>query len=169
MANNITKVYLLDTPLENDLIHTLYFGSASAQHSYFRGRIKHTYNDVSYQRKDNIIRLSANYDRLQDSNYVMYQNSAYSNKWYYAFITKMEYVNDGRTDVYIETDPLQTFMFDITVKSSFVEREHTNNDIRGINIVPESLEVGDYVSYSEQLIQLSDVAYILVLDASAEG
>ena len=169
MANNISKVYLLDTPLENDLIHTLYFENAASQQSYFLNRKKHEYLDVSYQRKDNIIRIPAGYDSLQDSNYVMYQNAAYSNKWYYAFVTKMEYINDGRTDVYIETDPLQTFMFDITMKASFVEREHTDNDIRGNNIVPESLETGDYICYSQELIQLSDMAYVLVLDPTAEG
>lgn len=169
MANGITKVYLLDAPLENDLQHTLYFESASAQHSYFQSRVKHSYTDFSYQRKDNFIRVPGHFDSLQDSNYVMYQNSRYSNKWYYAFITKMEYVDDGRTDVYIETDPLQTFMFDIKVKASFIEREHTDDDTRGNNLIPEGLETGDVMCYNKQLVNLNQMAYVLVLDPSSDG
>ena len=75
----------------------------------------------------------------------MWQNTAYTNKWFYAFIKKMTYVNDGYTDVQFEVDPLQTFMFDITIKASFVEREHTNNDTIGVNTYPENLELGEMV------------------------
>ena len=73
----------------------------------------------------------------------MWQNTAYSNKWFYAFIKKMTYVSDGYTDVVFEVDPLQTWMFDITIKPSFVEREHTNDDTVGANTYPENLELGE--------------------------
>ena len=101
---NITKVYLLDVPLENDYKNTLYFGSSSAQQTYFSSRVRFTFTDFSYQRKDHFIRVPRQYDDVYKCNYVMYQNSAYSNKWFYAFITDIKYVDDGRTDVYIETD-----------------------------------------------------------------
>jgi hypothetical protein len=58
----------------------------------------------------------------------------------------MTYINDNYTDVEFAVDPLQTFMFDITIKPSFIEREHTNNDAVGSNIIPENIELGDYVS-----------------------
>ena len=58
----------------------------------------------------------------------------------------MTYVSDGYTDVVFEVDPLQTFMFDIEVKPSFVEREHTNNDTVGANTLPEGLELGNMSS-----------------------
>ncbi|MBR0369965.1 MAG: hypothetical protein IJH63_04490 [Methanobrevibacter sp.] len=145
MANQITKVYLLNVPLESDLKNTLYFANASSQQTYFQSRIQKSYTDFSYQRKDQFIRVPAQFDTLANCNYVMYQNSAYSNKWFYAFITKMEYVDDGRTDVYIETDVMQTYMFDITVKASFVEREHVDNDTVGRHTVPENVELGEYI------------------------
>lgn len=142
---NITKVYLLDVPLENDYKNTLYFGSASAQQTYFSSRVRFTFTDFSYQRKDHFIRVPRQYDDVYKCNYVMYQNSAYSNKWFYAFITDIKYVDDGRTDVYIETDVIQTWFFDYTVKSSFVEREHVSDDTVGIHTVPEGLETGEYI------------------------
>ena len=145
MANAITKVYLLGVPLENDYKNTLYFANASAQQSYFASQVKFSFTDFSYQRKDHFIRVPRGYDDVYKCNYVMYQNTAYSNKWFYAFITKIEYVDDGRTDVYIETDVIQTWLFDYTVKASFVEREHVSDDTIGLHTIPENLETGEYV------------------------
>lgn len=144
---NITKVYLLRVPLENDYNHTLYFGSKSDQQTYFQSKVtaNGTFNDFSYQRKDNFIRVEKQFDEVIQYNYVMYQNAAYSNKWFYAFITDVKYINDGRTDIYIETDVIQTWMFDITIKPSFIEREHVNDDTIGTHTVPEGLETGEYV------------------------
>ena len=56
----------------------------------------------------------------------MYQNESYSDKWFYAFITKMEYVNNGMTRIEIITDVWQTWQFDIEFKESFIEREMIN-------------------------------------------
>ena len=146
---NITKVYLMNVPLENDYKHTLYFGSKSAQNSYFQSKVTEegTFKELSYQRTEEgmFIRIENQYDQLLKYNYVMYQNSGYTNKWFYGFITKMKYVNDKRTDVYIETDVLQTWMFDISIKTSFIEREHVSDDTIGLHTVPESLETGDYI------------------------
>ena len=145
MATNISKVYLLTTPLEDDMKNTLYFADATSQHNYFAGVVGKTYTDVSYQSDTRTFRCPAQLDSVRQYNYIMWQNTAYSNKWFYAFIKKMIYVSDRYTDVQFEIDPLQTWMFDITIRPSFVEREHTNNDAVGNNLVPESLEHGEYV------------------------
>lgn len=145
MANNITEVRLLNVPLENDYLHTLYFSSREKQSSYFLSRAVKVYTDFNYQRKDNIIRVPAHYDSILNCNYVMYRNSAYSSKWFYSFITDMKYIDDGRTDISIETDVIQTWFFDYTVKQSFVEREHVKDDTIGLHTIEESLEFGDYV------------------------
>lgn len=150
MANPITKVYLLDVPLESDYKNTLYFANASSQQSYFQSKVigSYSYNDFTYQRKDNIIRIPEIYDNICHCNYVMYQNTNYSNKWFYAFVTDLEYINDGRTDLHIKTDVIQTWLFDYTLKTSFVEREHTSNDTIGNNLLPEDLELGEYICNS---------------------
>ena len=63
---NITKVYLLRVPLENDYKNTLYFANASAQQTYFQSRIitSYNYDNFTYQRKDQIIRVPAHYDSI---------------------------------------------------------------------------------------------------------
>ena len=145
MAKNISIVYLLNVPLEDDMKNTLYFANATAQHNYFNGQIGKSYTNVSYQSETRTFRCPDMIDNVRQYNYIMWQNSAYSNKWFYAFIKKMEYVSDGYTDVVFEVDPLQTYYFDITIKPSFVEREHTNDDTIGKHTLPEGLDLGEYV------------------------
>lgn len=161
MPAAITKVYLLNVPLENDYKNTLYFSSAAAQQTYFASKVVKSYTDFTYQRKDKIIRIPDIVDNLYTCNYVMYQNSAYGNKWFYAFIDKMEYINDGRTDVTIETDVMQTWAFDYTVKASFVEREHVDNDTIGLHTVPEALETGDYICNDISTVDLGLLWYVV--------
>lgn len=170
MAKNISKVYLLNVPLEDDMRNTLYFANASAQHTYFENNISKTYTNVSYQSETRTFRCPDQIDTVRQYNYIMWQNTAYSNKWFYAFIKKMTYVSDGYTDVVFEVDPLQTFMFDITVKPSFVEREHTNNDTVGANTLPEGLELGDMVcngDVSNFGVNIAGVGdWVIVVDVS---
>ena len=75
-------------------------------------------------------------------NYVMYQNSHYSNKWFYAFIINMEYRADNLTYITIGTDVFQTWQFDMTFKESYVEREHVAvaDDTVYKNFEPENIE-----------------------------
>lgn len=159
---NITKVILLSVPLEKDYAHTLYFASKSAQHTYFSGKAKKTYTDFSYQRKDNTIRVPEHVDTLYNlgCNYVMYQNTAYSDKWFYAFITDMKYLNDERTEIAIQTDCIQTWMFDINVLPSFVDREHVARDIME-DTLPEGLETGEYVVEKKLTLNIGDDTVIV--------
>lgn len=171
MANvNITEVRLLNVPLTSDHIHSLYFKNAAAQSSYFLGKTVKSYTNFSYQRKDNIIRIPDHYDSLLNCNYVMYKNAAYSSKWFYAFITDLTYVDDGRTDIKIETDVIQTWLFDYRIRPSFIEREHVDDDKIGKHTVPEMLETGEFVSniaYCDTSLQ--DYVYVIQVTEDTNG
>lgn len=142
---NISKVYLLSVPLENDYEHTLYFGSKESQQSYFSSKVVKSYTNFTYLRKDNLIYVPDHYDDIYNVNYVMYQNSKYNNKWFYAFVKNLRYENDECTILEIETDVMQTWMFDYQIKQSFVEREHVSDDTIGLHTIPEQLETGEYI------------------------
>ena len=145
MNQNLTKVHLLNVPLENDYKNTLFFTNKNEQNTYFSNNIIHSFTDLSYQRKDFKIRVPKHIDTLWNCNYVMYQNTYYNNKWFYAFITDMSYINDKMTEIKIETDVMQTWFFDFIVKPSFVEREHVSDDTIGLHTLPENLESGEYI------------------------
>ena len=148
MSNMLSEVRLLAVPLENDYKHTYHFDTVAEQTAYLAGKaleMNKSATNCSYQRKDKMIRFPAGIDDIITCNYVMYRNGAYSNKWYYAFITRMEYKNDEMTEIYIETDVLQTWLNVYRVLPSFIEREHVDDDSIGKHTVPEQVETGEYV------------------------
>ena len=140
-----TNLRLLKVPIEIDSKNQLNFANRQAQLNYFKSLPYIEIDNISYQRKDNIIRYPSHIDDIINYNYVMYQNTNYSDQWFYAFITKMEYINDYMTEITIKTDVFQTWQFDIVYNKMFVEREHVNNDTIGSHTVPEGLETGEYV------------------------
>ena len=153
-----SDVILLKVPLEIDNNNQLTFASATAQYNYFSSLPKLAFDNFTYQRKDGVLRIPALIDDIISYNYVMYRNEGFSNKWFYAYIDKMEYLNDGVTAVSISTDVFQTWQFDLTYKQTFVEREHVNDDTAGSHTVPESLELGEMVQNSSTTFEPNKTA-----------
>lgn len=151
-----SSIQLLNTPLTADQENQLTFASLTAQVNYFGGLPHLALDNCTYQRKDNIIRFEGNVDTLRKYNYVRYKNSQFGDKWFYAFITKMEYVNENMTYIYIKTDVWQTWCFDLTLENSFIEREHVSDDSIGAHTMPEGLEYGNYVINKTQDFFFSD-------------
>ena len=118
-----TDLFLIKCPLTLSNKHQITFSNKTAQHNYFLSLPKLEIDNISYQRKDSIIRYPAHIDSLLGYNYCMYQNENYTNKWFYAFITNMTYINDNMTEISIATDTFQTWQFDLIYKQSFIERE----------------------------------------------
>lgn len=143
-----TVIYLCKTPLENDYKNQLTFANLTAQNNYFTNQVVRTFggggNGYTYVRKESRIDLDCKMDSVIGCNYLFYRNVGFSTKTYYCFITKMEYINEDTTRVYIETDVFQTYMFDIHYNPCFIEREHVADDTIGLHTVPESVETGEY-------------------------
>lgn len=118
-----TDIYILKCPLSISNKNQITFANLEAQTNYFLSLPKIQLNDGSYQRKDNSIRFDGHIDEIQEYDYCMYKNENYDNKWFYAFITNMRYVNDGMTLIEIKTDVFQTWQFSLNWKQSFIERE----------------------------------------------
>lgn len=138
-------IYLCKTPLENDYKNQLTFSNATAQLSYFNSKIFKTLDNYTYIKHDNIIKVGLNIDEIIGCNYLFYRNQGFSNKYYFCYITNMEYVNENVTSISFETDCWQTYQFNLTYNPCFVEREHVNNDTVGLHTIPENLETGDYI------------------------
>ena len=143
-----TDIYLIKTPIEIDELNQLTFSDVQQQANYFMHLDKLYLDNATYQRKDNVIRypnVDKTFDELLKYNYVAYRNDSYSDRIFYAFVKNMRYVNDGMTEIEIETDVFQTWQFEIQYRSSFVEREHVNDDTIGKHTIPEGLEIGEIV------------------------
>lgn len=144
---NSTIRLLTGVPLDNTYAHTIYFSDKNTQAEYFASKTKTgcTFNAQTYQRVNRgTMRLQVLADDIYDCNYLMFRNTAYGDRWFYAFITSVEYVSNIVSEITYEIDVMQTWFFDVTLMDSFVEREHSATDVPGDNIVPEPVNIGDY-------------------------
>lgn len=143
-----SEVYILkNVPLEPSFDHTIWFDSPEQQATAFTTyALAFYFNKVSYQRYPRpYITLDKTADELYDCNYMMFRNTAYGTKWFYAFITQIEYISNTTSRIYYTIDPMQTYLFDVNVGECWVEREHAMTDAIGDNLIPESFELGEYV------------------------
>lgn len=91
-----SDIFLLKVPLSIDNKNQLTFQDKNAQFNYFNSLEKLEITGASYQRKDNTIRFPGHFDNLIGYDYCMYRNTNYSDKWFYAYITKITYVNNRK-------------------------------------------------------------------------
>ena len=160
-----TNIKILhNVPLDNTYDHSIYFSDATSQYNYFVGLVKYNLTEYTYQRVNKgVARVGYKADDLYDCNYMMFQNTSYGNKWFYAFITKVEYINNTTSDVFFEMDVLQTWYFDWEFEQCFIERETTPTDEIGEHIEPEPVELGEYVfnDYSELTPELKPMCVVV--------
>lgn len=142
-----SKIYILrDVPLDVTFDHTMWWANREAQTAGFMRKIKYRFTEQSYQRATkNSIRVEILCDKLYDCNYIMFQNTSFSNKWFYAFITNLNYLGNDVTEITYQIDPIQTWFFEFEVAQSFVVREHSETDAIGDNVMPEAVPMGDYI------------------------
>lgn len=140
-----SQVYMLSgVPLSTQQKHSIYFSDKQTQANYFMSKAKKHFNNVTYNRVNKgKCRLQATPDALYDCNYMMFQNSAFSTRWFYAFVTGVEYINNVTAEISFQIDVIQTYWFDIDIKECFVEREHSLSDNIGEHILPENVECGE--------------------------
>nr|DAF33039.1 MAG TPA: Major tail protein [Caudoviricetes sp.] len=143
--NTEVRIYS-GVPLDRNYNHTVKQTSLSTQLTMFAPYLKYTLTNLSYQRSGkNTIRVSRLADTLYDCNYMAFQNTAYGNKWFYAFIDHVEYINNNTSEITYTIDVMQTWYFDYDLGECYVEREHTETDAVGDNLVPENLDTGELV------------------------
>ena len=136
---------LKDVPLTSTYQHTILFDSLVDQDTYFKGKLKKRFTDFTYVRQNKSVRLPIVADTIYECNYCRFKNVGYGDKWFYGFITNVQYVNNDVTEVDFTVDYFQTWLTEMVVGNSYVEREHVADDTIGAHTVPENLPIGDYV------------------------
>jgi hypothetical protein len=159
-------------PFSNDYKNTRWFDTLSAQTNYFLNKpTTYTNSEHTFQRIEgrHFIAVNKSIDELWGTNYLMFQNTNYNSKWFYAFVTKLEYVQRNTTYVHFQIDVLQTWKFEMNFKPSFVVREHCklwNDDgTPVINTIDEGLNYGteyDTVSVTNYK-PLDDLLFLVIV------
>lgn len=130
------------------------FNNVEEQTEFFMSQIGYEFEEQSYQRPEaGYFKVSRPYKDMVRYCYLMFRNSSHEDKWWYAFVDEIVYINDNTTGVRFHIDIMQSYMFDYTLGESFVVREHAATDEPGSNIVPENIYFGDYVTstFDDQL------------------
>lgn len=167
-----SDVYLIkDIKATPNYSDTIFFADKNAQFNYFSNVTKRvaTLNSVSYQRHSRgWIKVNLPIGTVAQANYMMFKNTAFENKWFYAFITDWEYVNNNNTLISYMIDDIQTWFFDCTLGDCLVEREHAMNDAIGNNRIPEP--VGSDRTIMTQRWECSNMNdYSVVVQASQKN
>ena len=148
--------FLRGVPFDPSYENTMYFDDLNEQISYFDTKLAAglSVEKSSYQRVDKgYIKVGWVVDKFGQSvinqmynvNYMRFKNTNFENKWFYAFVDNVEYINNNTVGVYYHIDDMQTWHFDYSFNECFIERQHTVTDNIGENTIPEDLEIGDYV------------------------
>lgn len=162
IAPNTTVKILRGVPLDPTYDHTIYFdpneSGQNAQYLYFSRLTKYNLTEQTYQRvKKGWLRVGIVADNLYDCNYIMFQNTNFGAKWFYAFIKSVEYINNTVSEIEFEIDVMQTWNLEYTLDMCYVEREHCAAHDTASLYTPENIETGDLMYRMADMINLNDM------------
>ena len=135
----------------NDYANQVYYSSESARNNAFDSYEDRSIKDLaSCDKTKQQIRLQVSYYVGNQYNYGCIVEN---NKRYYIFINSVEWKSNLNTVIlHYSYDYWQTYCYDITLKDSFVEREHVTDDTFGKHIIDEGLPVDEYVIQSSKVL-----------------
>lgn len=169
--NETVKLYQ-GIRLDPNYNNTLRWNSYAEQTDFFHSALTPVsiLSNLSYQRVNKgVIRVQAEVGSLNNVNYMAFTNYNLNPKWFYAFVTKTEYVNNVTTDVFYEIDYLQSYYFNVAFGSCFVAREHVADDTRGANTIQEPITVNSIKAYSRVNKYFTDMMIFIYRTDETDG
>ena len=166
-----TKVVLAKVPMSGNNKDIILKSSAGAYKSWVQSKKIAEESDFSYQRQDSVIRYPGNADDIiaSGANYVMWTNTNFNNKTFYAYITSVEYKNPNVSWIHIDIDAFSTFIYDTKIGYQFVERALPEKDGVGDNRVEESFGNIDYFEHEADLMTFQDMSSIIYVSGFIGG
>lgn len=164
-----SKIYLGSVPFDPGYKHVIYIPDREQQRAQIAARCSFGLNreDYTYQRIGNKIRVPYNAEQLYGLNYCMFQNANYGDRWFYSFITNIEYVSESTSWIYLKEDVFQTWFPDASVQTCYVEREHVNDDTVGKHLKDEGINPG-VMNVMYQALDNDEVEMTLVAACAVE-
>ena len=122
---NSTLQLLYDVPITGG--HEIAFASVTEQNAYFAKHVKTTAQGGKYSRIDptnNTIKVPYPADVCRSCNMLRFKNTAYEDKWFYAFIVNVSYVNNVTSRITYVMNEFQTWFSNVDYDTCTVLREH---------------------------------------------
>lgn len=114
--------------------------------------------------RENVVSVPFDYNTVLNCNYIMFQNTSYSSKWFYGWIDRITFVSGGCVEIEFTIDIWNTWKNELVLNQVYVEREHTNDDTIGNNLIPESVYINNYVTDLSQRVypDLNNKFFIII-------
>ena len=112
IAPNSIIQFFGDLGLSPNYENSLYFATEAAKDAYFDNvtRVAQA-TQVTYTRGERgYVRVEIPISTMYRTGYMRFKNTSFENKWIYAFVTSVEYINNNVTQVKFEIDVLMTCM-----------------------------------------------------------
>lgn len=152
MSNTSANITLCKVPITPT--HQIDFVDIIAQKNYFTANAKHTFTNCRYQPRTATIKVKGYVDTLQNCNYGFYTNTYNgTTKTFYFWIVAKNFKARETTEITIQIDVFQTWLFDMYFTPCMIEREHVEDDVFGKHTIPEDFELGDYITYTKKPVQ----------------
>lgn len=153
-----------------------WFTSLSNQENYFSSLTKKTINNCTPIKNENMFYCDGNVEDYREYSYgrFWFTENGQSKKKVYFFIDSVHYLNDDVFRLDYTIDAFQTYMTDINIGQTMVEREHVTDDTIGNYTLEEPVSIGDLKvqSQSTALSYSNDDFYYIVnstVDLNSKG
>ncbi|HAE24335.1 MAG TPA: hypothetical protein DCG33_03250, partial [Prevotellaceae bacterium] len=112
IAPNSDIQFFPDIGLSPRQENTFYFVSTAAKDSYFDSLQRlGAAQSCSYVRGSRgVVRVQIPIAQIYNAGYMRYRNASFEAKWFYAFVTEVEYINNETTEVSFVPDYIMTWM-----------------------------------------------------------
>lgn len=117
-------------PWSNDYGNVRLYTSLSEQSSDIASMMTIQSNSYSYIARERRLKVSIEADRLYHCNYCMYRNNSLTDGYIYCFISNVTYINDNTSEITLETDVFQTYLYgvDWRIPACYIERATVADD-----------------------------------------
>ena len=156
MARNSKVIIARDIKVDRDYKNVLTYSESQMLSLCQTNKV---YENSTYEflkENESPMYVACDYQTALKGNYIAFQNSNYSNKWFFAFIDRVEYNSENSTMIYFTIDVFSTWFDYWNKMPCMVMREHTNDDTIGANTIDEGLAVPDVMANSEVITNFID-------------
>ena len=104
------------------------FSSRANQAAYYANHVTLQYAPCTMIRKTGKLRVEVAGTVISTCNYLSFTNPSFDNKVFYARILDYDYINNECCEIQYGIDYFQSFMFDVTFRECYIDREHLSEE-----------------------------------------
>ena len=170
MAELKSTIYLCNVPITP--VHQLYFTARDKQDQYFTSKIVYAIMDCKYQPRNGTLRIKKYVEELDNVNYGFYRNTYQGKtKTFYFWILARNLISKNTTELTIQIDVIQTWMWEMDFNPCMIESAHVPDDTLGKHTIPEDFELGPYITINRYKTSelIGDICYFIAVTDPDNG